>query len=74
MGKNAKGPYEKLFNAFYNLPKELVENINLERSFNQVDMAPSVLEIAGVKLSQRRYGVGVSLFSPQKTIVERKLQ
>ena len=53
--------------------EELKEDLRVERKFNQVDMAPTLLEIAGVKLKKRRYGVGVSLFSKEKTIAEKEL-
>ncbi|MBR5598519.1 MAG: sulfatase-like hydrolase/transferase, partial [Alphaproteobacteria bacterium] len=71
MGNKIKNPKEKLYNAFFNVPKELEEGLNLDRTFNQVDIAPTLLELAGVKLKERQYGVGVSLFSNKKTLVER---
>lgn len=37
-----------LYNAFFNLPTHLLNGINLNRSFNQTDVFPTVLEIAGL--------------------------
>ena len=64
---------EKLYNAFFNLPEDLKKDLNINRKFNQIDMAPTLLEIAGVKLKERRYGLGVSLFSKYETIAEKEL-
>ncbi len=59
-----------LYNAFFNLPSNLKQNINVNRSFNQIDIFPTVLEIAGFNLPQRKAGVGVSLFAKDKTLAE----
>ena len=71
MGNHNRDKKEKLYNAFFNVPEDLKKNLNVDRRFNQVDMAPTLLELAGVKLQKRRYGVGVSLFSKEKTLIER---
>ena len=62
MGAINNGKNEKLYNAFFNLPEELKKNANLNRKFYQIDMAPSILEIAGAKLNNKKYGLGVSIF------------
>ncbi len=58
-----------LYNAFFNLPERVKENLNIERTFNQIDVFPTILEIMGADLDKS--GVGVSLFSKEKTIAER---
>ena len=60
-----------LYNAFFNLPEYLKKEINTNRRFNQIDVFPTILEIAGFELPWRKAGVGVSLFSKNKTIAER---
>lgn len=60
-----------LYNAFFNLPEYLTENLNVVRSFNQIDVFPTVLEIMGFVLPQRKAGMGTSLFSQEKTLAER---
>lgn len=62
-----------LYNAFFNLPPNLKQNINVNRSFNQIDIFPTVLEIAGFNLPHRKAGIGVSLFSEEKTLAEKML-
>ncbi len=71
MGDGDRKKKEKLYNAFFNVPEELKKDLRVEREFNQIDMAPTLLELAGVKLKERRYGLGVSLFSKEKTLAER---
>ena len=61
----------KIYNAFFNLPDRLKENINEKRTFNQIDVFPTILEIMGFDLEHKQAGVGVSLFSDKKTIAER---
>lgn len=61
----------KIYNAFLNLPDKLKQGINTERTFNQIDMFPTILEIMGYELPKRKAGVGVSLFSDEKTLAER---
>ena len=59
-----------LYNAFFNLPPDLKRNIDINRRFNQIDVFPTVLEIAGFTLPHRKAGVGVSLFSKKTTLAE----
>ena len=61
-----------LYNAFFNLPTHLLNGINLNRSFNQTDVFPTVLEIAGFDLPRRKAGMGTSLFGTDKTLAERQ--
>ncbi len=60
-----------IYNAFFNVPERLKEGIDLKREFEQIDMFPTILDIMGVELEDGRAGVGVSLFSKNKTIAER---
>ncbi|MBR5598518.1 MAG: sulfatase-like hydrolase/transferase [Alphaproteobacteria bacterium] len=60
-----------VYNAFFNLPDELKKDVNLDRTFNQIDMFATILDIIGVELNEGRAAVGVSVFSKNKTIAER---
>lgn len=60
-----------LYNAFFNVPARLRENADVMRRFNQIDIFPTVLEIMGLVLPERKAGVGTSLFSKEKTLAER---
>ncbi len=62
---------DNVYNAFFNLPKNLEEKVNENRVFNQIDLFPTILEIMGGKLKDGKAGVGVSVFSENKTIAER---
>jgi phosphoglycerol transferase len=62
---------EKLYNAFFNLPERLKNNFNVNKTINQLDMAPSILEIAGVELPDRQYGLGYSIFSKDNVVVKK---
>ena len=69
MGGNVK-PGGYIYNAFFNLPEGLKENLNIHRTFNQIDMFPTLLEIMGYKLPLHKAGMGTSLFSSSKTLAE----
>lgn len=43
----------------------------IHKKFTQIDWAPTMLESAGFKLKPRRLGLGVSLWSNEKTLLER---
>ncbi len=60
----------KIYNAFYNLPEDLANGLNVQRTFNQIDMFPTILEIMGYELPERKAGMGVSLFAGAKTLAE----
>lgn len=62
--------HRQVFNMFINSSIMNIEN-NLHKPFSSIDMAPTILESIGVKLKQRRFGLGVSLFSNEKTLLER---
>ncbi len=64
-------PGGNLYNAFYNLPKDLSKNFNPNRTFNQIDLFPTILEILGFDIPSEKAGMGVSLFSKDKTVAER---
>ena len=70
MGENVENGGD-IYNAFINLPERLREGINTKRDFQQIDMFPTVLDIMGVELEDGRAGVGVSLFSKNKTLAEK---
>ena len=53
------------------MPENLRLNLNLDRKFTQLDIAATLLELAGAEIEERRYGVGVSVFSDNKTLAEK---
>ena len=67
----SKAENKKLYNAFFNVPENLRLNLNLDRKFTQLDIAVTLLELAGAEIEERRYGVGVSVFSDNKTLAEK---
>jgi len=69
MGENAKHGGD-IYNAFFNLPDNLKENLNIHRKFNQIDMFPTLLEIMGFVVPLHKAGMGTSLFSDEKTLAE----
>ena len=64
-------PGGKIYNAFFNVPEQLKQNLNAKREFNQIDMYPTLLEIMGMELPQRKAGMGTSLFADDKTLAEK---
>ncbi len=44
---------------------------DIHKAFNQFDWAPTLLQMAGFKWNSQRFGLGVSLFSSEKTMQER---
>ena len=70
MGQGVQ-PGGDLYNAFFNLPKRLENKLNINRSFNQIDLFPTILDMRGVNLVDGKAGVGVSLFSKNKTLAEK---
>lgn len=60
----------QIYNVFINssVKKEHQERY---RGYAAFDMAPTILESIGAKLEGRRFGLGTSLFSKEKTLVER---
>ncbi|MBR6355974.1 MAG: LTA synthase family protein [Alphaproteobacteria bacterium] len=43
---------------------------DINKPFNQFDWAPTLLEMAGFKWNERKFGLGTSLLSTQKTLQE----
>ena len=69
MGRDFKMPNERqIYNLFLN---SVVKPKNLQRTFSQIDLFPSVLEAIGVKIVGHKLGLGTSIFSNQKTLSER---
>ena len=69
MGRDFKMPNDRqIYNLFLN---SVVKPKNLQRTFSQIDLFPSVLEAIGVKIVGHKLGLGTSIFSNQKTLSER---
>lgn len=58
-----------IYNAFMNIRIPLPENRN--RTFDQTDMFPTILESLGFEIEGRKLGLGTSLFSEEETLTER---
>ena len=62
-------PQRGIFNLFLNLPQGL--NIDLNKHFSALDIAPSILESIGITLPEHAFGLGRSLFSDTPTLSEK---
>lgn len=60
----------EIYNVFINTVFSSNE-INTLRKFAPFDMAPTILESIGAKLEGSRFGLGTSLFSKEKTLIEK---
>ena len=58
-----------LYNVFFNLPN--ADTVNKHRSFNQIDMFPTIMEIAGFDVPNHQAGMGTSLLADTRTLAER---
>ena len=57
------------YNAFINTPIKPINEKN--RQFSTFDMFPTTLASLGVKIEGNRLGLGVNLFSNEKTLLEK---
>ena len=58
-----------VYNLFLNVDKKFDGKV-INKNYSQFDFAPTILEAAGFKLSEPKFGLGVSLLSDRQTIVE----
>ncbi len=56
-----------IFNVFLNTPQEL--KINPEKAYTTLDLAPSYLEILGINLPEKSFGLGRSIFSTIPSLI-----
>lgn len=56
-------------NAFINAVPQ--QNVDRKRLCTSMDMAPTILEAMGAILPEHRLGLGTSLFSKEKTLIEK---
>ncbi len=61
--------YRRISNLFINAFH--AEGADRSRQCSSVDMAPTILEAMGAELPRRRLGLGVSLFSEEKNLIEK---
>ena len=47
------------------------KNIQTKRCYAPFDIAPTILEAIGANLHEHRFGLGTSLFSKEKTLLEK---
>jgi len=59
---------KKIYNVFVN---SLSNPLNKNRTFNQIDIFPTILESIGFKIDKGRLGLGTSLYSTQQTLIEK---
>lgn len=65
-----KNSYQRtIYNAFINSSVNPIKNKN--RLFSSFDMFPTTLAALGVKIEDNKLGLGVNLFSKEKTLVEK---
>ncbi len=58
-----------IYNVFINsVYKD--KQVNKDRTFSQIDLFPTILEAIGFKIEGSRLGLGTSLFSDRKTLLE----
>ena len=50
---------------------QLLQNFNKNRKFSIIDMYPTILAAMGVKIDGNKLGLGVNLFSGEKTLIEQ---
>ena len=68
MGNNFPMPSKRsIYNLFINSEKPQ----DLNRTFSQIDLFPSVVEAMGGNIKNHRLGLGTSVFSKQKTLSEK---
>lgn len=69
MGTNfPKANKNNVYNVFINAS---VKTKNTNRTFNQIDLFPTILESIGFKIEGDRLGLGTSLFSQKQTLIEK---
>jgi len=59
-----------IFNVFLNLPDGL--KIDKNKEFTTFDLAPTILESLGIKLSPHALGLGRSIFKKEDTLIKQK--
>lgn len=66
------GDYERtIYNCFINYPDSVSAVNPYDREFSTLDMFPTILAALGVKIDGERLGLGVNLFSGEKTLPEK---
>ncbi|MCQ2913967.1 MAG: LTA synthase family protein [Alphaproteobacteria bacterium] len=57
-----------VYNLFIN---SKIEPLNINKRFSQIDLFPSILEAIGFEVPGHRLGIGTSIFSKEKTLIEK---
>ena len=68
--KNIPKDKRRIYNVFINSSRDELP-LNMQRTFSQIDMFPTILEAAGFTVKGHRLGLGVSVFSDEKTLIEK---
>ncbi len=59
-----------IYNAIYNSHKN-VSKEKINQSVTALDIAPTILELCGAEWNNKQFGLGISLFSDEKSLIER---
>ncbi len=59
-----------IFNAIYNVKKSIPKEKRIQE-ISALDIAPTLLEAAGAELDDGKFGLGVSLFSKEESLVNK---
>ncbi len=69
-GVQLAGQERSVFNLFLNAGVDTAD-VKRDRLFSSPDICPTLLESVGVRLKNHRFGLGVSLFSNEPTLLEQ---
>lgn len=64
-----KASKRSIYNVFLNVAKGL--KIKKDKIFSTFDLGPSILESLGIELKPRAFGLGRSMFSDEKSLMEK---
>ena len=69
--QNMNNEERSIFNTFINVDVSTLDTANfMNRDFSVLDMFPTTLSALGAEIEGNRLGLGVNLFSNEKTIIE----
>ena len=59
-----------IFNAIYNSQRKVPKN-KLKETVSALDIAPTILDLCGASWNREQFGLGISLFSDKKSLMEQ---
>ena len=63
-------PNRYVFNSFYNVKKKIPKQ-KLSQKISAIDIAPTLLQVCGGDWDSNQFGLGISLFSEDKSLIEK---